>query len=150
MVHENITAADLFKNIAARRQTRDLLWPGVTVFAQPLKSVEAVQFHQKCQIQRSFDLKDFLLGYGEFFFQEIEEPGIHAVLHFQADGIASLPLLELFFNLLEQVGGVVFIDREVRVAGDTIGIGTHNIIVEEKAVQMMADDFLQEDHTAVF
>ena len=118
MVHEDITAADLFENIAAGGQARDLLGPGVTVLTKPLESVQTIQFHQECQIQRSVDLKDFLRGYGEFCFQEVKEPGVHAVLHFQADRIASLPLLELFFDLLEQVGGIVLVDREIRIAGD--------------------------------
>ena len=149
VMHENIALADLFENITSGRQTRDLLRLGIAGFPQPLESVQTIQLHQESQIKRSIDLEDLFICHFEFLLQEVEEPGIHAVCHLQTDGIAPLSLFELLLDFFEKIGCVVLIDRQVRISGDTVRIGAHDIVIKEEAVKMMADDLLKEDHTAL-
>ena len=148
VVHEDIAAADLLEDIAACGQTRNLLRFGIAVLTKPFKSVQSIELHQECQIQRALDGEYFFLCDREFLLQKREEPGIYTALHFQADGVAALSLFELLFDLLEQIRCFIFVNGQVCISRHAVGVGTDNIVIQKQISKVFPDDLLQENHAA--
>ena len=58
-----------------------------------VKALQPVDLHQYSQIQRSVDFINILGLDVQFLLNDLQQPLIHAVFHFQADGFAPLTLL---------------------------------------------------------
>ena len=74
------------------------------------KSGQAVHFHQEGEIQRAVDPVDIILLNGKLLFDDGKKLFINARFHFQTDGLAPLSLLQLLFDLLQQILRLVLVD----------------------------------------
>ena len=128
MIHQNITFADLFKNITALRECRYRLW---RVFGclQMIKAIHSIHFHQEGQIQRAINLVDCRLRQSQFLPDNLQQSAIHVLGRFQSDGFSPLTVFQLFLNLFQQIGSIVLINGKVCISHNTERVGTYNIVV---------------------
>ena len=84
-------------------------------------------------------------NWGELFLQDIQKLRRDSVLHLQAADLSPLSFLQLLFDLHQKVGSLVFINPQLRVPHNTVGIGTYHLIPQEKLLHVSLNDLLQKN-----
>ena len=116
-MQENILFPDPLKDVIVRLDLRHGLRCIRTVL-EMLKPFQPVHFHQECEIQRSGNTVDIPLVDHQFLSDDVEQTPVDPLLDLEPDRLSPLSLLELLFNLLQQVFRLVLIKREIRISHD--------------------------------
>ena len=118
-MEKDVSLPDLFKQIPVHVEIFWRLWMERRIF-QMLIPLHAIYFHKESEVKRAVDFENILFGNSQFFFQYAKKAFIDAGFHFQVDDFAPLAFFDLFFNLNQKVGGLVLIDRQIRITHDAV------------------------------
>ena len=107
-------------------------------------SFNSVRFHQISEVKGTVDLIDIVFAQGQLCHKKAQKLLVDSLFHFQADRVASLALLELLLDLLEQVFRLIFRDLQIRAPHDPVRTGALDLIIHEQPGQKSADDVFEE------
>ena len=91
-------------------------------------------------------MENVFISYGKFLFQYLQKPLVHIAFHFQPDNLAPLALFQLFFDFLQKVFHLVFVQRKVRIPHNPERMGGHDVVIQEQFLDITLNDFLQQNH----
>ena len=140
VVQQHITLAQLLEHRARRLQARvGPSWlEGREAKCWRVGLVdELVQAHQ---VHGAVDLVQSRLGQGKLLHQKAHQIGRASAHHFQPDGLAEVARGQARAQSLAQVGDVVFVDIQLRIAGDAELRERLYGAARKQLTQMRADD----------
>ena len=144
MVNQDIPFPDRFEDAAALCKFRDrgrLVRRSLVL----VEAREAVHFHADCEIQRTRDVIDPVLADLKFLLQDFQQLFVDALLDLKTDYFAPLALFQLLLDLKQQVLRLFLIDGQVGIPHDAVRAHAVHVVVLEQHVDVMLDDFLEED-----
>ena len=144
MVQENVFLPDIGKDVIVILQGRHLRGL-VSRYFIVLKPRNPVNLHQEGKIHGTRNIENIILLHLQLFLQDIQKLRRDSVLHLQADDLSPLSFLQLLFDLHQKVGSLVFINPQLRVPHNTVGIGTYHLIPQEKLLHVSLNDLLQKN-----
>ena len=96
------------------------------------------------QVQRPLEHVDVVRLQAQRRAQEVDHLGGRVVRDLQPDGAAALAPAQLFLNRLQEVVGLVLVDRKIEVAGHAKGAATEHPEAGEQLARVQGDEVLQQ------
>ena len=110
-----------------------------------LGSVDLRQVEQAPQIQRSREAVDLLRRDVELADQQVEGEVVHVVADLEADRRAEAATQQLGLEGLDEILGLVLLDDDVLVAGETERVVVEDLHPREEVVEVVRDELLERE-----
>ena len=151
VVDEDVGLADRLEEVGAavrlRGLERDRGRRHVRRVAQ-LGAIDLREVEQAAQIERSGEAVDLLRGDVELADEQVERQAVHVVADLEADRRTEPAAQQLGLERLDQVLGLVLLDRDVLVAGEAERVVVEDLHAGEEVLEVVRDELLerQEPH----